>query len=364
MQNKVLVLDTNRKPLMPCHPRRARKLLESGRASVFRRHRKTRYRAPRFLNRTKPKGWLPPSVRSKAENILNWVTRFKKLVPISKYALETAKFDTQKLENPEIQGNEYQQGRMYGYEDKRAYLLERENRCCIYCDVHASKAKMEVEHVVPKSKGGTDSLNNLVLACHECNQAKGSLSLAQFLKGKPTVLRRVKTHLGANYRDAAHTNSIRLYVMRRLSAMGELTVGYGYTTSKNRVSLGLPKDHWIDAAVCTDNGSTVKVNPNLKPLIIKATGRGSRQFCSMNKYGFPRTSAKPRSKNFFGFKTGDIIKVTIPKDAKTKMSAGVYMGRVVTRSSGRFDIKVKDAKINVSHKHCELIYLMDGYSYE
>lgn len=35
--NKVLVLDTNRKPLMPCYPARAKKLLASGRASVFRR---------------------------------------------------------------------------------------------------------------------------------------------------------------------------------------------------------------------------------------------------------------------------------------------------------------------------------------
>ena len=429
MQNKVLVLDTNRRPLMPCRPARAREFLEKGRASVFRRFpftiilhdrtveeselqdieikidqgskttgialvlanstvafaahighrtnikasldsrrairrsrrsRKTRYRAPRFLNRTKPKGWLPPSVLSKAENIINWVTRFMKLTPISKIALETAKFDTQKLDNPEIRGIEYQQGRLYGYSDKRAYLFEREKGCCIYC---GSKGKMEIEHVIPRSRGGTDSLNNLVLSCHECNQAKGSMSLPEFLKGKPSVLRRVRSHLGVNYQDAAHMNSIRFYVMNKLRTMAALTVGYGSTTRENRLALGLPKDHWIDAAVCTTNGITVKVDPNLKPLIIKAMGRGSRQFCRVDKYGFPRTSAKPRSKNFFGFKTGDMVKATIPEGAKTKVLPGVYTGRVATRSSGSFDVKTKNTKITVSYRYCKLIHFMDGYTY-
>ncbi len=438
--NKVLVLDTNRKPLMPCYPARARKLLSSGRASVFRRYpfiiilhdrtveesvlqevevkidqgskttgvalivhgqdgatvalaahvehrtniksnldsrrairksrrsRKTRYRQARFLNRTKPKGWLPPSLVSKANNILNWVTRFAKLTPITKFAIETAKFDMQKLENPDIKGVEYRQGRMFGYVDKKAYLLERENYSCIYCGTHASKAKMEIEHVVPRSRGGTDSLNNLVLACHECNQAKSNLSLSEYLKGKPSVLQRVKAHLGQNYKDAAHTNSIRLYVIDKLQTMATtigatLKVGFGYTTKQNRLLLNLPKDHWIDAAVCTSDGSAVKVDPSLKPLTIKAVGRGSRQFCRVDKYGFPRTSPKPRSKNFFGFKTGDMAKVIVPTGAKTKVPAGTYTGRVAVRSSGFFDVKTRDAKLGISHKHCQQIHLMDGYSY-
>ena len=438
--NKVLVLDTNRKPLMPCYPARARKLLSSGRASVFRRfpftiilhdrtvkesvlqevevkidqgskttgvalvvhgetgtavvfaahiehrnnikssldsrrairrsrrHRKTRYRQARFLNRTKPKGWLPPSLVSKAENILNWVVRFTKLTPVSKFALETAKFDTQKLKNPEISGTQYQQGRMFGYADKKVYLLERENRCCIYCGILASKAKMEIEHVVPKSKGGADSLNNLVLSCKACNQAKGNQDVQTFLKDKPSVLKRVKAHLSSNYRDAAHTNSIRLFILNKLRAMASaigttLKVGFGSTTKENRLSLGLPKDHWIDAAVCTKDGGFVRVETSLKPLIIKAVGRGSRQFCRMDKFGFPRTSAKPRTKNFFGFKTGDMVKVIIPDSAKTKVPTGTYVGRVAARSTGSFDVKTKDAKLTVSYKYCKPIHLMDGYSY-
>lgn len=315
--NKVLVLDTNRKPLMPCYPARAKKLLSSGRASVFRRypftiilhdrtvgesqlqdleikidqdakttgvalvvhgdtgptvalaahiehrnnvksnldsrrnirrgrrHRKTRYRQARFLNRTRPKGWLAPAILSKANNILNWVIRFT-ITPLTKFALETAKFDTQKLENPDIRGVDYQRGRMYGYVDKKAYLLERERGCCIYCGVHASKAKMQIDHVVPKSKGGTNSLNNLVLSCNACNQAKGSQDVQTYLKGRPSVLRRVKACLEKDYKDAAHTNSIRLFLLNKLQTMADaigttLKVGFGSTTKQNSLSLGLPK---------------------------------------------------------------------------------------------------------------------------
>ena len=438
--NKVLVLDTNRKPLMPCYPARARKLLTSGRASVFRRYpftiilhdrtveeselqdmeikidqgskttgvalvvhgsqsstvalavhiehrtnvksnldsrrairrsrrqRKTRYRQARFLNRTKPKGWLPPSLLSKADNILNWVIRFAKLTPISGIAIETAKFDIQKLNNPDIAGTEYQQGKMFGYADKKAYLLEREKYCCIYCGIHASQAKMQIEHVIPKSKGGTDSLNNLVLSCEACNQAKGNQDVKVYLKDKPNVLRRIKAHLGMSYKDAAHINSIRLFVLSKLlyiaNVIGStLKVGFGSTTKQNRVFLGLPKDHWIDAAVCTKYGRFVHADPSLKPLVIKAVGRGSRQFCRVDGYGFPRTSAKPRTKSFFGFKTGDMVKVVIPQGARTKVPEGVYTGRVAVRSSGRFDVKTKDAMLNVSYKYCQPIHLMDGYSY-
>lgn len=109
----------------------------------------------------------------------------------------------------------------------------------------------------------------------------------------------------------------------------------------------------------------MQVYPKLKPLIIKAMRRGSRQFCRVDKYGFPRTAPKPRTKNFFGFKTGDMVKVIIPDNAKTKIPVGVYIGRIAVRSSGFFDVKTKDAKLAVSHKYCSKpLHLMDGYSYQ
>ena len=84
---------------------------------------------------------------------------------------------------------------------------------------------------------------------------------------------------------------------------------------------------------------------------------------NFNKVLVLDTNRKPRTKNFFGFKTGDIVKVTIPGEAKTKIPVGVYIGRIAVRSSGHFDVKTKDAKLTAPHKYCKPIHLMDGYSY-
>ena len=94
-----------------------------------RRGRKTRYRKPRFFNRTRDKEWLPPSLEHRVLTTITWVKRLVKLCPIQSIAMELVRFDTQKLNNPEISGTEYQQGTLYQYE-VREYLLEKFNRTC------------------------------------------------------------------------------------------------------------------------------------------------------------------------------------------------------------------------------------------
>ncbi|MBD0263438.1 MAG: HNH endonuclease, partial [Tolypothrix sp. Co-bin9] len=163
--------------------------LESRRAiRRGRRNRKARYRKPRFLNRTRQKGWLPPSLESRIKNTLTWVNKIIKYVPIVGISQELVKFDFQAMENPEFSGKEYQQGTLAGYEVKE-YLLEKWNRKCAYCGVE--NVPFEIEHIHPKSKGGTDRVSNLALACHDCNQAKGNLDVKQFLAKKPAVLSRI-----------------------------------------------------------------------------------------------------------------------------------------------------------------------------
>lgn len=76
-----------------------------------RRNRKTRYRKPRFNNRRRPEGWLPPSLNSKVHAIVGMYDRISKLIPISRAVVEIAKFDTQKLQNPNISGIQYHQGK-------------------------------------------------------------------------------------------------------------------------------------------------------------------------------------------------------------------------------------------------------------
>lgn len=77
-----------------------------------RRNRKTRYRAARFLNRTRRSGWLAPSQQHRVDTIVTWVKRLRALAPVTSIAQELVRFDLQLLQNPEISGVEYQQGEL------------------------------------------------------------------------------------------------------------------------------------------------------------------------------------------------------------------------------------------------------------
>ncbi len=131
-----------------------------------RRGRKTRYRKPRFLNRRRPKGWLPPSLRSRVENIETWIRRLYRLCPITAISLELVRFDTQAMQNPEISGVEYQQGELSGYE-VREYLLEKFGHKCVYCG--EENVPLQVEHIMPRARGGSNRVSNLTIACVSCN---------------------------------------------------------------------------------------------------------------------------------------------------------------------------------------------------
>src|SRR5262249_50325847 len=142
-----------------------------------RRGRKTRYRAVRFANRRRIAGWLPPSLRSKAEatiKAVRWVTTH---VPVRHCKVEVASFDTQKMQNPEITGVTYQQGELSGYHVRES-VLTKWKRQCSYC--HTRGVPLQLEHIIPKARGGSDRVSNLCLACENCNRAKGTQTATEF----------------------------------------------------------------------------------------------------------------------------------------------------------------------------------------
>ena len=322
-----------------------------------RRGRKTRYRKPRFLNRCRPAGWLAPSLQSRVDNVQTWASRLLGRCPIVEIAVETVRFDTQQLQSPEIQGVQYQQGTLAGYET-REYLLEKWNRQCAYCGVR--DVPLEIEHIRAKSRGGSDRISNLALACNPCNQAKNNRPVEEFLANDSARLKRIKAQAKAPLRDAAAVNSIRYAVGNALKAFGlPVTFWSGGRTKMNRISQGYVKDHFIDAACVGETGSQVYLAESYQPLTIKAIGRGQRQVQRTDKYGFPRGKAG-RCKRVKGFQTGDLVRLVQPKGKYQGVHIGILAG---IRADGRLDIKTQTTKITSSFKNFTLLQRSNGYAY-
>jgi 5-methylcytosine-specific restriction endonuclease McrA len=320
-----------------------------------RRNRKTRYRQPRFLNRTRLTGWLPPSLQSRVENIKTWVKRLQKVAKIEAISLELVRFDMQLMQNPDLQGKEYQQGTLFGYET-REYLLEKWGRECAYCGI--KNVPLEIEHIHPKSKGGSNCITNLTLSCPQCNTAKGVQDIKDFLKDS-TRLEKILKQAKKPLVDAAAVNATRWALFSALKETGlPIETGSGGLTKFNRCQQNLPKTHWLDASCVGKLTLTLKVK-GVKPLLITANGHGTRQSCRTDKYGFPSRYV-PRFKFVKGFQTGDLVKAVVTKGQKM----GTYTGRVAVRTTGSFNISTKNGLIQgISHKYCQHIHKKDGYNY-
>lgn len=321
-----------------------------------RRSRKTRYRPARFDNRTRPQGWLSPSLRSRVDNIVHLSNKLLSLIPIRAIIVESICFDTQKMQNAEISGAEYQRGTLFGYE-MREYLLEKWQRKCAYCQ--ESKVRLEIDHIISKALGGTNQIDNLTLCCRSCNVKKGSKTVETFLKDSQKVENLIKC-VKQSLKDTAAVNAARNAVKNALVALEKTVLcGSGAQTKFNRLSQGLPKDHWIDALCIGEMGTNIYIPNHFSVLNIQAKGRGSRQQCRVDRFGFPRTSSKAK-KRVLGFQTGDFVKAFV----RTGKKIGNYRGRVAIRSTGNFNIKTTDKTVEgINVKYCKIIQRSDGYFY-
>ena len=323
-----------------------------------RRARHTRYRKPRWQNRSRPKGWLPPSLQSRISNVITWVQRFAGVCHITNISMELVKFDMQLMDNTEISGVEYQQGTLAGYE-VREYLLEKWGRKCTYCG--KENIQLQIEHMVPRAKLGTDRISNLCLACDKCNKAKGTKDIAVFLKKKPELLKKILAQAKVPLKDAAAVNATRWELFRRLEVLGlPIECGSGGLTKYNRSTRELPKAHWIDA-VCVGKSTPEALQvTGVRQLSITAYGHGCRQMCLMSRYGFPRTDPKEKHPKH-GFKTGDIIKAIVPPHLKR---AGTHVGRMSAKASGSFTIATEKGSVtDVGKNYCRKLQRADGYGY-
>ena len=216
-----------------------------------RRNRKTRYRKPRFLNRKRKDGWLPPSIEGKLNANFFWIDKFCSLVPNPILHIEVGKFDIAKMIDPSIKGTEYQQGQCAGYYDVRYFVFDRDNYTCQVCGKSKGKV-LHTHHIRYKSLGGTDRADNLITVCTECHTGKNhkeSGILYKWMKAGKKV---------KQYKEATFMNILRARTYKRYP---NANITYGSITTPKRKELGLEKAHYNDAIAIT-NIDNIKENTN------------------------------------------------------------------------------------------------------
>jgi 5-methylcytosine-specific restriction endonuclease McrA len=321
-----------------------------------RRRGNLRYRAPRFLNRgNRAKGWIAPSLQHRVDSTVAWVKRFMRWTRVQSISQELVRFDMQAMQTPGIEGVQYQQGTLAGFE-LREYLLEKWGRKCAYCG--AENVPLQIEHIDAKARGGSNRESNLALACRCCNEKKAALPVEVFLAKKPELLKRILAQAKRPLKDAAAVNTTRWVLFNALKTTGlPVESASGGRTKFNRQRNHIPKTHALDA-VCVGEVDWI-VNWNKPTLHIKCAGRGSYQRTRLDKFGFPRGKLM-RTKSVHGFATGDLVKATVIKGKKQ----GCYRGRVAVRATGSFNIQTAEGVVQgISHKHCTLLQRGDGYGY-
>lgn len=213
-----------------------------------RRNRKTRYRKARFDNRKKKDGWLAPSVEQKIESHLKVIRLVHKLLPITKTTIEVAQFDAQKIKNPDINCEDYQQGEQMGFWNVREYVLIRDGHKCVHCKGKSKDQILNVHHLESRKTGG-NSPSNLVTLCETCHKAyhRGEFDL--------------KIKRGSSLRDAAVMNIMRWAVYERAKEeFGNVHLTYGYITKHTRIENEIVKTHAADAFCIAKNVHAIRMS--------------------------------------------------------------------------------------------------------
>ena len=297
-----------------------------------RRYRKTRYRQARFNNRGKAEGWLAPSIENRINAHVSVSEKVHRILPVTAIIIETASFDIQKIKNSEIHGAEYQQGEQLGFWNVREYVLFRDGHTCQYCHGKSGDRALNVHHIRSRKTSG-DAPNNLITLCETCHNA--------YHAGKINL----KQKRGQSFKEAAFMGIMRWTLLKKLKGIYPYVQNtYGYITKNNRIHLGLPKEHYVDAFCIAGNFEAERL---LYYWYQKQIRKHNRQ---IHKVQYSKGGIRKRNQTpyiVFGFRLFDKVK---------------YKGKICfiygRRASGSFYVKKLDGMVisgGVTYKKLRLI---------
>ena len=273
----------------------------------FRRARRGRkhnwYRPCRRANRANHRNkYLPLSIKHKADSHIRSIKFVCKILPISKIRVEIGKFDTQKIQNQSISGEQYQRGTLAGWENSKAYAKWRDGYKCRACGKSPKadpSVKLEVHHIRRRADGGSDLPDNVVTLCHECHEAHHQ-------KQKVLKLKRPPVH-----RNEAHMNAMRKYLREAIVSMfGNsgicVTFTYGYETAMSRREHGIEKNHCNDAFCIAGNLKAMLNDYNVYSH--RFVRRHNRQLHKATNLRGGYRKANQAPKEVFGFRLNDVVR--------------------------------------------------------
>jgi hypothetical protein len=299
---------------------------------MYRRIKRTKhhwYREARFNNRGIKKGWLAPSVKRRLETHINLVKRLFKLLPISQVNVEVANFDIQKLENPEIEGKEYQQGSLYEYENIKAYIVAREGAMCQLCGEIYNSSGWHLHHIIPRGEGGTDRPDNFALLHLKCHKKLHEEKLFSKLKKNK------------QYKAETFMNIIRWKLVEEIKKIYKnVKITYGFKTKIARIENNVEKTHNNDAFIIAEG------KDQERSIVYKVEQKKHNNRClQINRKGYKPSIRRKRYK----IQPKDIFWVNGKKYISNGMhSYGKYIQYSDMKKTKRFNIKKVEKFFNVS----------------
>ena len=211
-----------------------------------RRNRK-RYRKPRFDNRRKPEGWLPPSTQHKFDQHLREIEKDIETTPVTDVYIEVGEFDPALLKaiekgEPVPEGEDYQHGDLYRQYSLRAAVFSRDRHRCTVCGRGVEDgAILHAHHALYWQGRHGNSLDELLTVCEKCHTTANHQKGGKLWGLKPKA---------ARLEDTTFMNVLRwkLYnTLRDKYPEIRIHLTYGAHTKLSRNMLELEKSHANDA---------------------------------------------------------------------------------------------------------------------
>lgn len=259
--------------------------------------RSVRYRAPRFDNRSAAgqPGRFAPSIRQRIDAHLTLVRKACDFLPVRRIVVETARFDMQRIKNPDISSEQYQHGKQEGWKNVREYVLWRDGYKCRCCAGKSKDPVLEVHHIESRKTGG-NSPGNLITLCRTCHENyHAGITELKLKRSVPSL------------RDAAAVNVYRWQIYNELvAAYGKdrVSLVYGFTTKDRRISLHLPKTSETDAFCIAGNLGAQRLDTVTR---LRCLRRHNRQVMKANMLKGGRWKRNQAPREIKGFRRFDVV---------------------------------------------------------